>query len=1119
MEAAPAAAGSIASNGAVPILCAKLLSIEYIDLAEQAIQCLEKISYEHSVSILRAGGLAAVLTFIDFFPIATQRICVNIAANICRQVPSDCYPMVLDMLPNISNLLQNDDQKVVERGVVCFARLAESFYGNNENLTKLSSHGVLPHLMRIASMSPSSGINSATYTLALRLITTLCVGNPNLSISLLEGGIGAILQAALMGSNEKENNPTDPTSTTTRSISTEQLYEILNLVSELMPPLPKEMGLFISSYGLRASRDMANQRIQRDENDDEERSDDENENLLTNPETQETTTSPVQDPREKAIRENSVLLENLGDSILPLLLQVFSATINSSLRYKCLTAVTKLLHFSSPSNLKSLLKSLSVSSFIANILASTDYVVVATALKLAEILMQKLPEIFSIYFKREGVLFEVQRLSQETQNSRADMTTSAENFLSAQGELPSPAKMQQWVKEHSKKLLTDYFGKMADSEDSEELKRLKAISQDLNTLNLNSTSEVEMTSKLDQLVAVLSSPEGVSTFEFVESQLVENLLKFLTQVEFQVENSQDSHLTKEKILLERVGIFCKIFFKLNVPMGNQDSTRNQHEALQVLIHKLHHTLNKAERFSVQLNEINGTAIGLKYLTQPFKLNVQLSTSTSTSTPEKLVLIEPLAKIQSLLDYIQNLQRSEKSEKLEDSENSESSENSEIRITINGEFVPPENYGTIFQVLQFLKSQDGNSDQPQPIHRLWETTHTVTYDVVQVEVPTGSQDQVEVQTGIWEPPYIQMVSETLGFKLNCPPLIHKVMSLLRILHELNWMWTSFNSTEKQTPTAPHRYLLNPSEFVNNKLTAKMMRQLQDPMTLCSGSVPPWSRAIVDFAPFLLPFECRRLFFCCSSFGIARALQSVQTHIMGPSGNRSHDLRLGRIQRQKVRVSRQQILPSAIKAMEICGKSRAVLEVEYFAEVGTGLGPTLEFYTLVSKAIQQKDQKMWLDFKLKVENSGNQVEYVYAPYGLFPRLSRSSDTQEHQKLVDMFKFLGTFVGKALLDNRLMDLPLSPAFLKWIRGRRLTFSDLKYIDPDMGSQLEKLSTICRQKRDIENDSKLNDAEKKKKISELKIGKGSIEDLDLDFTLPGFSTWELGKRLPPSTRNTKPI
>ena len=41
----------------------------------------------------------------------------------------------------------------------------------------------------------------------------------------------------------------------------------------------------------------------------------------------------------------------------------------------------------------------------------------------------------------------------------------------------------------------------------------------------------------------------------------------------------------------------------------------------------------------------------------------------------------------------------------------------------------------------------------------------------------------------------------------------------------------------------------------------------------------------------------------------------------------------------------------------GASRAVLEIEYFGEVGTGLGPTLEFYTMLSHDLQRKGLGMW------------------------------------------------------------------------------------------------------------------------------------------------------------------
>lgn len=45
------------------------------------------------------------------------------------------------------------------------------------------------------------------------------------------------------------------------------------------------------------------------------------------------------------------------------------------------------------------------------------------------------------------------------------------------------------------------------------------------------------------------------------------------------------------------------------------------------------------------------------------------------------------------------------------------------------------------------------------------------------------------------------------------------------------------------------------------------------------------------------------------------------------------------------------------MEDLAGSRAILEVQYDSEVGTGLGPTLEFYALVSKELQRSDLDLW------------------------------------------------------------------------------------------------------------------------------------------------------------------
>ena len=48
---------------------------------------------------------------------------------------------------------------------------------------------------------------------------------------------------------------------------------------------------------------------------------------------------------------------------------------------------------------------------------------------------------------------------------------------------------------------------------------------------------------------------------------------------------------------------------------------------------------------------------------------------------------------------------------------------------------------------------------------------------------------------------------------------------------------------------------------------------------------------------------------------------------------------------------------MKVMEMYASNRTVLELEYFNEAGTGLGPTLEFYTLLSHELQRKGLGMW------------------------------------------------------------------------------------------------------------------------------------------------------------------
>lgn len=106
-------------------------------------------------------------------------------------------------------------------------------------------------------------------------------------------------------------------------------------------------------------------------------------------------------------------------------------------------------------------------------------------------------------------------------------------------------------------------------------------------------------------------------------------------------------------------------------------------------------------------------------------------------------------------------------------------------------------------------------------------------------------------------------------------------------------------------------------------------------------------------------------------------------------------------QQVRVARRNLLPGAMKIMEIYAKMQGhELEVQFLGEEGTGTGPTLEFYTLLSHELQKRKLKMWRTEDVPMhEKSGSEMddgegssgrglgldltEHVYAPQGLFPR----------------------------------------------------------------------------------------------------------------------------------------
>lgn len=319
--------------------------------------------------------------------------------------------------------------------------------------------------------------------------------------------------------------------------------------------------------------------------------------------------------------------------------------------------------------------------------------------------------------------------------------------------------------------------------------------------------------------------------------------------------------------------------------------------------------------------------------------------------------------------------------------------------------------------------------------------------------------------------------------DLPDQIAKYVALLSYLN-----WVQRHSDPRSLDGSQVLRLLtecgSSMDFVSHKITSKVKRQVADPLALCSGAIPRWCFAIAKHASFLIPFETRRILFQSTALGVARALHLLQTredianssngvqNSSQRSSRRESEARMGRIQRQKVRIHRSRMLESAVRVMTMYAGHSTVLEVEYFDEVGTGLGPTLEFYTLASREVQRLDLNLWraknlpttedkgqgnsrrsIDGSKPGKPSGSRssrrrsrgsspktarenctsrsgdkdkikkTEYVEpSGRGLFPSPSAKKAPSPSQ---DMFMFIGRLVGKALADGRLLDLRFSQTF----------------------------------------------------------------------------------------------
>ncbi|RXG69698.1 E3 ubiquitin-protein ligase TRIP12 [Armadillidium vulgare] len=625
-------------------------------------------------------------------------------------------------------------------------------------------------------------------------------------------------------------------------------------------------------------------------------------------------------------------------------------------------------------------------------------------------------------------------------------------------------------------------------------------------------------------------------------------------------------LSLDGVNRDRIATFNALIAKLN-------GCVNQLEQFPVKVHDLPgSTITGSGR--------GGSTSAIKFFnTHQLKCNLQRHPDCSRLRQWRggPVKVDPLALVQAIERYLvirgYGRLRDDDDDNSDDDNSDEDIDDTLAAVSVNqsspshklqfliGDHILPYNM-TVYQAIRQYSSPDASTSEadtdseiPVSHSSIWLQTHTIYYRPIQEESsrpPSGRKGKIRVEAKPKEERrtlFLRLLSFIIIFNTvavllmslyyitettiiggrNCvlenqlssflpasvtvrDPSV-EVLALLRVLYALNRHYGSL-----YPPAASPQPLLL-SDFINMKLTAKANRQLQDPLVIMTGNLPQWLPQIAYACPFLFPFETRQLLFYAVSFDRDRALQRLMDSAPELNSSDSNERVTPRLERRKRTVSREDILKQAETVIGDLASSRAMLEIQYENEVGTGLGPTLEFYALVSKELQKADLDLWRGETVTVDEGGTSdtgakaVKYVSCGQGLYPLpISRNMKSGHVTKIKSKFKFLGKFMAKAVMDSRMLDVGLHECFYKWLllEERSLGLRDVISMDPSLGQTLSKLQNIVLQKKKLQEDAHKYETSTKElqgSLENLTIDGCQIEDLSLNFTLPGYPNIELRK------------
>jgi E3 ubiquitin-protein ligase TRIP12 len=350
------------------------------------------------------------------------------------------------------------------------------------------------------------------------------------------------------------------------------------------------------------------------------------------------------------------------------------------------------------------------------------------------------------------------------------------------------------------------------------------------------------------------------------------------------------------------------------------------------------------------------------------------------------------------------------------------------------------------------------------------------------------------------------------------LFNQILLDLRTKPILQNVVDSFKKDE--TKITIYEAPVSETSLLNQKVSLMMSRLLNDPITLTAGLIPELYKKLCENVSFLIDYNTRNSYYRNSCFHVSRALYYIYQN----NKLKLKDLessRIGKLHRKKIRVTRDKILENAVVNMETYGCKKSILEFEFENEEGTGLGPTLEYYAIVSQEMKNPVHNLWrkTDNNMMFPSPIDSYDLKYPdPNKPKRRQSPPELRRDFEKFQLIFRCTGTFLARSILDDRIVDFPLHPVFWDLVLERPVHLEDICRIDKSLGDTLVGLQAIVNKKQEIEKDAKLSSTEKNNRIRNLTFKGTTIENLALNFTFPGYDEIDLienGEDMPVTLSN----